>query len=98
MPQSLFAHYTYGVENILPPDDVRVALSVLSEGEHRFAVGKMDDATEALEKMLALIHDEVSGTVGGGAVVGCAVFRVVLQPRNFQPRPGIAVRVRVSLQ
>ncbi len=59
LSQSLFAHYTYGVEEVLPPDEVRLALSVLSQAEHRFAVGLMDDATEAMEKMLALIHDEV---------------------------------------
>ena len=50
--------YTYSPETILPPGEVRKCLSIAFAGEKRFAMGAMDDSTEALEAVLCMHHAE----------------------------------------
>jgi len=52
----LFVHYKYADGNVLPPDDVRIALAEAFIHLDRFQVGKMDDACESFEAILSAIH------------------------------------------
>ena len=61
--QTLFAFYKYSEQRVLPPDEVRAALSALhAHKDGRFALGDMDDANEAFEAILNQIHRDACGT------------------------------------
>ena len=47
--QVVFTNYQYSDKAIIPPDALREALSLLYQEEGRFAMGGIDDASEALE-------------------------------------------------
>ena len=47
--QVVFTNYEYSDKAIIPPDALREALSLLYQEEGRFAMGGIDDASEALE-------------------------------------------------
>jgi hypothetical protein len=55
----IFTHYQFGVDDILPPDALRVALSLVIDHHlqtSKFAMGGMSDAEEALEEVLRFLH------------------------------------------
>ncbi|RHY10790.1 hypothetical protein DYB34_011074 [Aphanomyces astaci] len=54
--KEIFTYYEYGEEKTLAPDNVRVALNVLSSQTDRFRLGAMADATETLDTILASMH------------------------------------------
>ncbi|RQM22320.1 hypothetical protein B5M09_008889 [Aphanomyces astaci] len=54
--KEIFTYYEYGEEKTLAPDNVRVALNVLSSQTDRFRLGAMADATETLDMILASMH------------------------------------------
>ena len=60
----IFAHYEFGEEDVLPPDALRIALSLVADNQrvHRFVAHEMSDAEEALEEVLRFLHcDHVGG-------------------------------------
>ena len=60
--QTLYAFYKYSEQSVLPPDEVRVALSALhAQKDGRFALGQQDDANECFEAILMQIHRDACG-------------------------------------
>jgi len=59
--KSLFVNFEYGDTEVLPPDEVRSVLSSSYHEQLRFQMGDMEDAGEALEAMLRLLHCEEVG-------------------------------------
>ena len=60
--QTLMAYYKFSELRVLPPDEVRAALSELhAQKDGRFALGDMDDANEAFEAILLQIHRDSCG-------------------------------------
>ncbi|KDO34017.1 hypothetical protein SPRG_01291 [Saprolegnia parasitica CBS 223.65] len=52
--KEIFAFYEFSDEDALAPDNVRIALDILYR--ERFQVGRMADATETLDTILAFMH------------------------------------------
>ena len=60
--QTLYAFYAYSEQSVLPPDEVRAALSALhAQTDGRFALGQQDDANECFEAILMQIHRDACG-------------------------------------
>ena len=65
--QTLYAFYAYSEQSVLPPDEVRAALSALhAQKDGRFALGQQDDANECFEAILLQIHRDDVRRAGGG--------------------------------
>jgi len=62
--KDLFANYSYSDEFMIPPTELRRALSVQFAGEARFKIGEMYDATETLIAVLGYLHNVFVGTEG----------------------------------
>ncbi|CAK4710257.1 unnamed protein product [Aphanomyces euteiches] len=54
--KEIFTYYEYSDEKALAPDNVRLALNVLSAQTDRFRLGAMADATETLDTIFASMH------------------------------------------
>jgi hypothetical protein len=55
----IFTHFEFADESVLPPDALRVALSLVIDTRlqtSKFALGAMSDAEEALEEVLRFLH------------------------------------------
>jgi uncharacterized UBP type Zn finger protein len=59
---ALMTEYKFSDEDILPPDQVRVALSDMFAHLNRFQLGQMDDAGESFEAILASMHSGTAAT------------------------------------
>ncbi|XP_039260733.2 ubiquitin carboxyl-terminal hydrolase 54-like [Styela clava] len=55
----LFARFKYSDQEILPPTDLRVAMSIIYQAQNRFQLGLMEDAAECFENLLLRIHSHV---------------------------------------
>ncbi|RHY25680.1 hypothetical protein DYB32_008826 [Aphanomyces invadans] len=56
--KEIFTYYEFSDEQALAPDNVRVALNMLSSQTDRFRLGAMADATETLDTILASMHTD----------------------------------------
>lgn len=59
--QDMFVNYAYSDEFMIPPTDLRRALSMQFAGEARFQIGEMYDATETLVAVLGYLHSVFMG-------------------------------------
>ncbi|KAF0684515.1 Aste57867_23514 [Aphanomyces stellatus] len=54
--KEIFTYYEFSEERALAPDNVRLALNMLSAQSDRFQLGAMGDATETLDTIFASMH------------------------------------------
>eukprot|EP00743_Colponemidia_sp_Colp-15_P008670 GILK01009438.1.p1 GENE.GILK01009438.1~~GILK01009438.1.p1 ORF type:complete len:456 (+),score=26.12 GILK01009438.1:70-1368(+) len=60
--KTLFAAYQFSDETNLPPDELRSALSSLFSKDNKFALHRMEDASETFEAILNHLHGTNEGT------------------------------------
>ncbi|OQR85380.1 inactive ubiquitin carboxyl-terminal hydrolase [Achlya hypogyna] len=78
--REIFAFYEFSDETALAPDNVRIALDVLCR--ERFAVGRMADATETLDTILAFMHaDQCRSNVATDLGSSLAIKDMTCEPR-----------------